>query len=156
MEGALIAAATHALAKALLFTCLSAPENAGELDEKGGLTARFPVSGFGFLFGMLAMLGVPPLMGFAGRWRLYESALLIHPAIAAVFIVSSILALIAYVQALVGQWWGPNPYPDADPECKTCPKREVFLVKAVVIGLVCVLLAAGTWPGLLQLVGGGR
>jgi NADH:ubiquinone oxidoreductase subunit 5 (subunit L)/multisubunit Na+/H+ antiporter MnhA subunit len=156
MEGALMAAATHALAKALLFTCLSAPENAGELDEKGGLAARFPVSGFGFLFGMLAMLGVPPLMGFAGRWRLYESALLIHPAIAALFIVSSILALIAYVQALVVQWWGPNPYPDANPECKTSPNREGFLVKAVVIGLVCVLLAAGTWPGLLQLVGGGR
>ena len=156
MEGALIAAATHALAKALLFTCLSAPENAGELDQLGGLAARFPVSGFGFLFGMLAMLGVPPLMGFAGRWRLYESALLIHPAMAAVFILSSILALIAYVQALVGQWWGPNPYPDAKTACKTCPKREGFMLKATVIGLAGVLLVAGAWPGLLQLLEGGR
>jgi len=156
MEGAMIAATTHALAKALLFTCLSAPENAGELDRLGGLTTRFPFSGFGFLFGMLAMLGVPPLLGFAGRWRLYESALLIHPALAAVFILSSIFALIAYVQALVRQWWGPNPYPNANPECKTCPKREVFLVKAVVIVLVVALLAAGAWPGLLQFVQGGH
>jgi len=156
MEGAMIAATTHALAKALLFTCLSAPENAGELDQLGGLTARFPFSGFGFLFGMLAMLGVPPLLGYAGRWRLYESALLIHPALAAVFILSSIFALIAYTMALAGQWWGPNPYPDANPGCKTCPKREVFAVKAVVIALVVVLLAAGAWPGLLQFVQGGR
>ena len=39
------------------------------------------------------MLGVPPLMGFLGRWRLYEAALQIHPALAAVFILSSIFAL---------------------------------------------------------------
>jgi NADH:ubiquinone oxidoreductase subunit 5 (subunit L)/multisubunit Na+/H+ antiporter MnhA subunit len=156
MEGAMFAAATHALAKALLFICLSAPEKAGELDQQGGLAARFPVSGFGFVFGMLAMLGVPPLLGFAGRWRLYESALLIHPALAAIFILSSTLALIAYVLALTRQWWGPNPYPDAKPECKTCPKREVFLVKAAVISLVIVLLTAGSWPGLLGFVQGGR
>ena len=156
MEGAMLAACTHALAKALLFTCVSAPENAGELDQQGGLAARFPVSGFGFVFGMLAMLGVPPLMGFAGRWRLYESALLIHPAIAVVFILSSIFALMAYVLALTRQWWGPNPYPDAKAECKTCPKREVFLLKASVIALVIVLLAAGSWPGLLGFVQGGQ
>ena len=155
-EGAMLAAVTHALAKALLFTCLSAPENAGELDDKGGLTARFPLSGFGFLFGMLAMLGVPPLLGFAGRWRLYESAYLMHPALAAIFILSSVFALIAYVQALAGQWWGRNPYPNAKADCKTGPPREVFLVKAVVVTLVVVLLAAGSWPGLLQFVQGGR
>jgi len=156
MEGAMFAAATHALAKALLFICLSAPEQAGELDQQGGLAARFPVSGFGFVFGMLAMLGVPPLLGFAGRWRLYESALLIHPGVAAVFILSSILALIAYVLALTRQWWGPNPYPDAKAECKTCPKREPFLIKSVIVALVIVLLAAGAWPGLLPFVQGGR
>jgi multicomponent Na+:H+ antiporter subunit D len=156
MEGAMFAAATHALAKALLFICLSAPEKAGELDQQGGLAARFPVSGFGFVFGMLAMLGVPPLLGFAGRWRLYESALLIHPAIAAVFVLSSILALIAYVLALTRQWWGPNPYPDAKAECKTCPKREPMLTKGVIVALVIALLAAGAWPGLLQFVQGGR
>lgn len=50
MEGALLAACTHALA------------------------TRSPASAFAFLFGMLAMLGVPPLMGFLGRRRLYEAA----------------------------------------------------------------------------------
>ncbi len=156
MQGAMLASATHALAKTLLFACLSAPERAGELDQMGGLAGRFPFSGFGFLFGMLAMLGVPPLLGYAGRWRLYESALLIHPGLAAVLILSSILALIAYVLALTKQWWGPNPYPDAKPECKTCPKREPFLIKTVVVALVVVLVAAGSWPGLLQLLEGGR
>src|SRR5208283_130365 len=75
VEGALIAASTHALAKALLFACLAAPEAAGELNEPPiALASRYPVSAFGFLFGMLAMLGVPPTMGFIGHWRLYSTA----------------------------------------------------------------------------------
>jgi NADH:ubiquinone oxidoreductase subunit 2 (subunit N) len=40
-----------------------------------GLATRYPVSAAGFLAGMLAMLGIPPLLGFAGRWRLYQTAL---------------------------------------------------------------------------------
>ena len=108
MQGAIFAASTHALAKALLFACLSAPEAAGELErEPVALASRYPVSAFGFLFGMLAMLGVPPLLGFLGRWRLYDAAMQVHPALAAVFILSSILALVAYVLALTRNWWGP-------------------------------------------------
>lgn len=152
-EGALIAAATHALAKALLFICLSAPEAAGALEgESSGLAARFPVSGFGFLFGMLAMLGVPPTLGFVGRWRLYETALGVNGALAGVFIASSILALVAYVLALTRLWWGPAPEPAAEK-----PRRESWLVRLAIVGLVVVLLAGGLWPQSLQmLAGGGR
>ena len=108
--GALVAAVTHALAKALLFICLSGPEAAGALeDNRTGLISRYPVSAFGFLFGMLAMLGIPPTIGFIGRWKLYESAAVLGWPLAAVFILSSILALVAYVLALtahlVGTAW---------------------------------------------------
>ncbi len=75
ISGVLFAACTHALAKALLFICLSGPEADGALnDDSTGLATRYPVAAFGFLFGMLAMLGIPPLMGYLGRWRLYETA----------------------------------------------------------------------------------
>jgi multicomponent Na+:H+ antiporter subunit A len=148
MEGALIAAATHALAKALLFICLSGPEAAGELGARPtALATRYPVSAFGFLFGMLAMLGVPPLMGFLGRWRLYQTALEINPAVAAVFILSSIFALIAYVLALTRSWWGPAEVPDPQPATK-----EPVLIQATIAALVVLLLAAGVWPGLLQML----
>src|SRR4029079_2337530 len=50
-SGAMFAASTHALAKALLFACLSAPELDGALEgTPAGLAARYPVSAFGFLF----------------------------------------------------------------------------------------------------------
>jgi multicomponent Na+:H+ antiporter subunit A len=154
LNGAIFAAATHSLAKALLFICLAGPEADGALDgEPKGLAARYPVAAFGFLFGMLAMLGIPPTMGFLGRWRLYETAVQIGWPLAAVFILSSIFALIAYVLALTRCWWGPpdeaNPLPEH-------PIKEPFILQSVIVVLVVVILAAGIWPDLLQKVLGGR
>ena len=156
VKGGLIAAATHSLAKALLFTCISAPEADGVLDgEHTGLAVRYPVAAFGFLFGMLAMLGIPPTLGYIGRWRLYETALQIGWPLAAVFILSSIFALIAYVLALTRVWWGPphGLYLEADSPHQ---KMEPFVLQAVIVVLVVVLLAAGIWPDALQLLLGGR
>ncbi|MGA2349450.1 MAG: proton-conducting transporter membrane subunit [Terracidiphilus sp.] len=162
IKGAVVAAATHSLAKALLFTCLSGPEADGALDgEPKGLAARYPVAAFGFLFGMLAMLGIPPTMGFIGRWRLYEAALQIGWPMATIFILSSIFALIAYVLALTRVWWGPPnessppptpPHPTNEPSFK----KEPFLLQTVIVALVALLLAAGIWPDALQMLLGGR
>ncbi len=156
MTGAIFAAATHALAKALLFICLSGPEAAGALDgDRTGLASRYPVSAFGFLFGMLAMLGVPPTLGYIGRWRLYESALQISPLLLAVFILSSVFALIAYVLALTRVWWGPapDPHPESVPPHLT---KEPFVLQSAIVALVLLLLVAGIWPQLLHLLPGGR
>ena len=160
-NGALVAASTHALAKALLFACLSGPEADGALDgEHTGLASRYPVAAFGFLFGMLAMLGVPPTLGFIGRWRLYETALQIGWPLAAIFILSSIFALIAYALALTRIWWGPPHDPDPIP---TPPHpiqqhriKEPFVLQAIIVALTGLLLAAGIWPDALQMLLGGR
>jgi multicomponent Na+:H+ antiporter subunit A len=164
--GALVAAVTHALAKALLFICLSGPEASGALEDNHtglfntGLITRYPVSAFGFLFGMLAMLGIPPTIGFIGRWKLYETAVIIGWPIAAVFILSSIFALIAYVLALTGTWWGPQsdadsppnpPFPNSDSQ----PKEPILLQTTIVL-LVVLILAAGIWPSLLDMLKWGR
>jgi multicomponent Na+:H+ antiporter subunit A len=155
-KGVLFAACTHALAKALLFICLSGLEADNVLNnDSTGLAKRYPVAAFGFLFGMLAMLGIPPLMGYLGRWRLYETALQISPLLLAVFILSSIFALIAYVLALTRVWWGPAH--DADsPPLPDKPTKKPFLLQATIIALVALLLAGGIWPNALQLLLGGR
>ena len=151
-NGAIIAASTHALAKALLFICLAAPEADGALAaEPVALAARYPVSAFGFLFGMLAMLGIPPTLGFIGRWRLYSAAYEVGFCPLTIFIVSSILALIAYTLALTRNWWGPPP--DPPPQAAA---REPFLIKAVIVVLVAILLIAGIWPHGLQILMGVR
>ena len=151
-NGAIIAASSHALAKALLFICLAAPEADGALAvEPVALAARYPVSAFGFLFGMLAMLGIPPTLGFIGRWRLYSAAYDVGFCPLTIFIVSSILALIAYTLALTRNWWGPPP--DPPPQSAA---REPFLIKAVIVALVAVLLITGIWPHGLQILMGVR
>jgi len=75
--------------------------------------------------------------------------------LAAVFILSSIFALIAYVLALTRVWWGPppDPHPESTPPH---PMKEPFVLQAVIVALVVVLLAAGIWPNALQLLLGGR
>jgi multicomponent Na+:H+ antiporter subunit D len=158
INGALVAAATHALAKALLFICLSGPEAAGALDGKqSGLIRRYPISAFGFLFGMLAMLGIPPTLGFIGRWRLYETAVQIGWPVGAVFILSSILALVAYVLALTGIWWGPgNSDSPSGYEEQNEPAKEPFLLKTTIVLLVALVVVAGVWPKLLEMLGWGR
>jgi multicomponent Na+:H+ antiporter subunit A len=156
LHGTIFAAATHALAKALLFICLSGPEADGALEsEHTGLATRYPVAAFGFLFGMLAMLGIPPTLGYIGRWRLYETAVQIGWPLAAVFILSSIFALIAYTLALTRVWWGPEhaPHPPSSPPHLI---REPFLLKAVIVALVVLVLAGGIWPDSIQMLLGGR
>jgi formate hydrogenlyase subunit 3/multisubunit Na+/H+ antiporter MnhD subunit len=158
-NGALVAAVTHALAKALLFICLSAPETAGALESnQTGLINRYPVSAFGFLFGMLAMLGIPPTLGFIGRWRLYETAVQIGWPLASVFILSSILALVAYVLALTGIWWGPASVADSPPppDSPISDLKEPFLLQTTIVALVVLILAAGVWPNLLEMIHWGR
>jgi multicomponent Na+:H+ antiporter subunit A len=164
-SGMMVAAATHALAKALLFICLSGPEANGALvAERTGLAGRYPVSAFGFLFGMLAMLGVPPTLGYVGRWRLYESALRIDPLLLSCFLVSSVFALIAYVLALTRTWWGPANDPDSQFEKPLAPHQSIqisaaeepFVLQAAIVALVALLLIGGLWPDALQAFSGGR
>jgi multicomponent Na+:H+ antiporter subunit D len=88
---------------------------------------------------MLAMLGVPPLMGFASRWRLYETALAQAPWVLALYVASSMMALIAYVLALTRYWWGPSS--------DELPKGpEPWLLRVSLVTLVIVLLVGGIWP----------
>jgi multicomponent Na+:H+ antiporter subunit A len=150
MRGALLGATVHSLAKALLFISLSAPEADGALtDGARGLASRYPVSAAGFLAGMLAMLGVPPLLGFSGRWRLYQTAAATNHWLLAGFILSSMFSLLAYVLCLTRCWWGPRDEERVTAQAETLPLR------LAVVGLIVVLLAGGLWPNALLALTGG-
>ncbi|HEX7730010.1 MAG TPA: proton-conducting transporter membrane subunit [Terracidiphilus sp.] len=149
MRGALIGAASHAMAKALLFASISAPEADGALTESArGLASRYPVSAAGFMAGMLAMLGVPPMLGFAGRWRLYQSAAGMNNWLLAAFVAASMMSLIAYVLCLTRVWWGSA-------ESESAPRTsEPPLLRLAIVVLMAVLVLAGLWPdGFLALAG---
>jgi NADH:ubiquinone oxidoreductase subunit 5 (subunit L)/multisubunit Na+/H+ antiporter MnhA subunit len=165
-DGVMFAAASHVLGKSLLFVSIASPEHEGVLDSTdSGLAQYYPFSAFGFLIGMLAMLGIPPFFGFAGRWKLYETALRIHPALLAGFLLASIFALIAYVTTFVNVWWG-TPHSPArhattgsdGAEFYVPPlKRESIILKAAIVALCIFVVSAGLWPQMiLEGLRGGR
>jgi len=153
LAGALTGVMVHALAKALLFASLVAPEAEGAVSfEQRGMAVRYPLAGAGFLVGMLTMLGVPLTWGFAARWRLYISAAEISPLLLFAFLLASALALLAYAQALTVFWWGTSNSTTREP-----PARSTAL-NAVLLALILALFAGGLWPELIpalsRLLGG--
>jgi multicomponent Na+:H+ antiporter subunit A len=149
-EGALLGAATHAIAKALLFISISSPEANGDLRSNSrGLASRYPLSAAGFLIGMLAVLGIPPTIGFAGRWRIYEMGAQLGAGWLTVLIASSMLALIAYVRALTRTWWGTYPARDG---AELAPIPETLTAKTCIVLLAALLVIAGVLPAGLELL----
>jgi multicomponent Na+:H+ antiporter subunit D len=115
------------------------------------MASRYPVSASGFLAGMLAMLGVPPLLGFAGRWRLYQTAAETSPWLLAAFILCSMFALIAYVLCLTRCWWGPAEAEENEAQSG----GESWPLRIAIVGLIVVLLAGGLCPNALLALAGG-
>jgi len=152
LQGALIGAAAHAVAKTLLFVSISAPEAEGNLNRRG-LAQRYPVSAAGFLAGMLAMLGVPPTIGFAGRWRLYLTAANTNHWLLAGFVLASMLALISYVLFFARIWWGPAD--DDGFATLVAAKAEPWALRTAIAVLIALLIAAGLWPNVLLALAGG-
>jgi formate hydrogenlyase subunit 3/multisubunit Na+/H+ antiporter MnhD subunit len=66
-------------------------------------------------------------------------------------VLSSILALIAYVLALTRNWWGP-------PQSTDPPRRdaEPLALRGAIVALVAILLIAGVWPHVIELLQWGR
>lgn len=144
LRGAVLGITVHSLGKALLFSSLAfvESENGPPTLAMRGLTARYPISGFGFLLGALVMMGVPPTAGYIARWRLYGAALQMGFPYLLIMLLSTALALLAYSRVVALCWWGAGD--DGD------KSHEPTLLRVPIIGLCVLLLLMGLWPGLLR------
>ncbi len=142
LTGAAAGAAVHALAKALLFTSLAKIEADGAPLSlpAGGMASRYPAAGAAFLFGALAMLGLPPTAGFSARWRIYECAGWAGPYVLGVLLAASALAVLAYSRVIVEYWWGGEA---------AAGGKEPFALTAALAVLAALLLVFGLVPRLL-------
>jgi formate hydrogenlyase subunit 3/multisubunit Na+/H+ antiporter MnhD subunit len=146
LAGATLGAAVHAMGKALLFAGVAGPEAEGErLRNARGLASRHPLSGTGFVIGALAVLGVPPTLGYAGHWRIFAAASA-NPFLLAALAGAAMLSVAMYGRAIALFWWGP---PDTAPPAMRAYSRS--LLGAAVILLSLAVFAGGIWP---QLFGG--
>ncbi len=146
LNGALLGAAAHAIFKVVLFGAVGVAEQrlgrALTLADHG-LAGRFPRSGAAFIIAALGMIGVPPLLGFAGRWRLYLAGLEFGGLwLGILMALATILALLYYVRAVHCVWMGPS---DGDPVAEAEPR----LAGWALISLVILALAMGLAPAWL-------
>lgn len=146
LSGAILAAMSHAFFKVLLFGAVGVAENqCGHnltLDDRG-MAARCPVSSAVFIAGALGMIGVPPLFGFVGRWRLYLAGVEYGGVtMALVMALATALALLYYVRVIHRVWLGK-------PEGEATSSKEPRLAAAVLIILVVLMLAVGLFPSWL-------
>jgi len=143
IEGAILGAAAHAIAKALLFASVSGPEaeDAAMVNPRG-LASQHPLSSFGFVVGALAVLGVPPTLGYPGHWRIFSSVVTNTP----LFVIlagSAMLNVATYGRAIALYWWGAEiPAPAKHGYSRIALGASIVL-------LVLAALIAGVWPRVL-------
>jgi NADH:ubiquinone oxidoreductase subunit 2 (subunit N) len=145
LSGAILAAVSHAFFKVLLFGAVGVAEHrsghALTLDDRG-LAARYPLSAGVFIVSALGMIGVPPLFGFVGRWRLYLAGVDFGGIwLVLAMATATALALLYYVRAIHLVWLGQ---PEGD-----LPAGEPGLATFVLVALVVLMLAVGLYPGWL-------
>jgi hydrogenase-4 component B len=78
LEAAWLALVGHVLCRMLLLRCADASESGAgtrRLDRLGGLIHRMPVTAGSCLVGLLAIAVLPPGLGFAAFWLLFQSLL---------------------------------------------------------------------------------
>ncbi|MEN6435772.1 MAG: proton-conducting transporter membrane subunit [Anaerolineaceae bacterium] len=150
--GAAIGAISHALCKFLLFGSVGVAEN--DLDhpvttDDRGLASHHPVAGAAFIAGSLGMIGVPPLLGFLGRWRLYNSGVETGGiGLVIAMAAATALAILYYVRVIHKVWLGQalaNP---------SSTQKRFLWIEVTFIAVIVLLIVATLYPAILPGMGG--
>jgi multicomponent Na+:H+ antiporter subunit D len=152
LVAALLYALHHALTKSLLFFAAAVVRDiAGttEIAELGGLADRSPTFAATFFVGGLSLIGIPPLVGFFGKFLVFEAAIarlaaaptLVSVGLLAVLLAGAFLTLVYATRVWTEVFWGT---PTEAVETDAVDARLVAVV-ATLAGLV-VLVGVGFEP----------
>ncbi|WP_251343543.1 proton-conducting transporter membrane subunit [Haloplanus halophilus] len=148
--GAVVHLVGHAIMKGGLFVAAGAVADltgARTVEEYAGLADRFPVLGGASAVLMLAMVGVPPAVGFAGKWYIALGAVRAGTWPVAVVIFGSTLLTLAYFALLVERMFvapaSASVQAATDGGSDDHPSRPSRRALALVIGAAAVALVLG-------------
>jgi hydrogenase-4 component B len=149
VAGGLLHVWNHALFKALLFLSAGSVLHATgtrEIDQLGGLAPKMPRTAFAFLFGAIAICGLPPLNGFVselfvyiglartiGSSRLWLLGAFGAPALALIGALAVACFVKAHGAVFLGQARSPRTGHAHDP-------GAAMLGPIAVLGLACALI----------------
>lgn len=111
IQGGLFHVLNHALYKGLLFFAAGAVFYAAgtrDMGRLGGLAHKMPYTAVFFLFGALAIAGMPPFNGFASKLIIYESVFEFSPVLSAIAMVVSLITLASFAKVFNGVFLGPK------------------------------------------------
>jgi multicomponent Na+:H+ antiporter subunit D len=145
ITAALIYALNHGLAKGGLFLVSGAIYSAVgtiQFHDLGGLSERAPVLSIGFLTAALALVGIPPLSGFFGKFLVFDTAAQAMAvgtpgaaAAIAVALAGAILTIAYVTRAWNRGFWGP---PSDAVQRAYSPRRQIAITLVLAVLVVAV------------------
>jgi multicomponent Na+:H+ antiporter subunit D len=145
VTAALVYAVNHGLAKALLFLvggAVRAGTGTDRFADLGGLAGREPVLAGSFFVGGLALVGIPPLTGFFGKFLVFDVAGRAGSALGlAVALVGAVFTIAYVTRAWNRGFWG-----EAGPAVTVSTHRSSLVAVAAGLAAVVVLLGVGFDP----------
>ncbi|WP_121741213.1 complex I subunit 5 family protein [Natronorubrum halophilum] len=137
---ALVYALNHTLAKGLLFLAVGAIRSAtgtSRLADLGGLARRSPPLAVAFFVGSLALVGIPPLSGFFGKFLVFYTAARAELApVLGLLLVGSLLTIAYATRTWNRSFWGART--SAVEEATVDPVQV-----GVLLALATVIVAVG-------------
>ncbi|WP_247004051.1 complex I subunit 5 family protein [Halosolutus gelatinilyticus] len=137
---ALVYALNHSLAKGLLFLSVGTVRSAtgtSRFDDLGGLAGRSPPLAIAVFVGSLALVGIPPLSGFFGKFLVFDAAVEAEASSALVLLLVGSLLTIAYATRTWNRsFWGART--EAVEEAAVDPVQV-----AVLVALAAAIVAVG-------------
>jgi NADH-quinone oxidoreductase subunit N len=115
-------------------------KNINTIEDYGGLAGRNKYAAFALTVFMLSMIGIPPLMGFVGKFLLFSSAIFSNmPLLAVLAIINSFISIYYYMKVIFAMYEKRN-------------KNILYLNKNIsfVVGLCFILVVLlGIYPWIL-------
>jgi len=150
LEGAVFYLIHDMVAKALLFFLggmIIHAAGTGKLSEAGGLMRTHPVIGWMLFVVTLALVGIPPLSGFAGKLLLVRGGLAEgHYMLAAIGLLSSLVILYSLMRVFMAVFWGEDKErsPNADANAQEIAHAKIRpSTTAAAAWLFVLMLAIG-------------
>lgn len=161
LTGALFEAFNQIIVVMLLFLSLSLleqPDGRPSTVPRRDLLRRWPVAGVGFLAGGLALLGMPPMNGFASKLLIYQAAAESGGPALPLLLLATVLALLALGRVAYERLLGPSedanmeesPLLLGETELDRLPLRtlapEPRSLAVLVSALIALCLVVGLYP----------
>lgn len=97
-----------------------------------GLVRRNPFTGFVAILGLLSLAGVPPLMGFFGKFLVFSEAITQYPWLVAIAIINSGIGIFYYLRMVI------LVLQKEDEDKPKTPKHKVPALQMIVL-VICAL-----------------